>query len=187
MRYRLARPDDASAITAIYRPFVEDSHVSFELVPPAENEMAARIEDTLARYPWLVAEEDGVVVGYAYGSPYRARLAYRWSAEVSVYLAEGARGRGVARELYERLFRLLAEQNVRTLVAGIALPNEASVRLHEKLGFTPVGNVPNIGFKLGQWIAVGFWAKEVGEGPASAPEEFIPFRDLQALGHRISL
>src|SRR5258706_11941380 len=139
MRIRLATDDDAAAIAEIYAPIVRDSATSFELVPPGADEMRARVRDVLKLAPWLVREDDGVVVGYAYATKFRARPAYRFTVETSIHVREGVRGRGVGRSLYDELFRRLAAQGFRRLVAGITLPNAASVALHEAFGFAPVG------------------------------------------------
>jgi len=156
MHIREAWPDDASAVLAIYAPFVAHTAVTFETVVPSVDEMAARIRD--ARAPWLVAVRDGDVLGYTYAGPHRSRAAYVWSVEVSVYTSENARRHGVGRALYEALFVLLRAQGFVNAYAGIALPNEASVGFHESLGFTPVGVYRHVGFKLGAWRDVGWWA-----------------------------
>jgi L-amino acid N-acyltransferase YncA len=150
-RVRLATPGDAVAVAAIYAPFVRDTAISFEWEPPTVEEMAERIARTLERFPWLVLEEEGAVVGYAYATAYRGRAAYQWSAEVSVYVDPRAHGRGVATRLYTALFALLAAQGYRVLYGVIALPNEASVRLHEKGGFERIGVFEGAGYKHGAW------------------------------------
>lgn len=159
---------DGPACAAIYAPFVTDSAISFEEVPPDGEEFARRIKATSAEYPWLVAAEAGAVAGYAYATRWRARAAYRWTAESAVYVGEAHRGRGIGQALYEALFGLLARQGLRTVCAGVTLPNDASVALHEKCGFTPVGIFQRVGFKRGQWWDVGWWQLELpgsGEGP----------------------
>ncbi|WP_125776982.1 arsinothricin resistance N-acetyltransferase ArsN1 family B [Antribacter gilvus] len=148
---RDATVEDAPACAAIYAPFVRDTWVSFESEPPDADEMAHRIETYQQRHAWLVAELDGRVVGYAYATPYAARAAYRWSVETSVYLAPDARGQGAGRRLYEALFTRLRRRGYRRIVTGVALPNDASVRLHESLGFRQVGTFERIGWKLGGW------------------------------------
>lgn len=167
MQIRLATTDDAAAIAAIYAPFVTNSIISFEVDAPDTAEMAARIDHKLPRFPWLVAEMGGTVVGYAYAGPHRERAAYAWSVEVSVYVADTARRRGVARRLYETLFGLLRRQGFRTAYAGITLPNPASLGFHEAMGFTPVGVYRNVGWKQGRWHDVGWWELPLGnDGPA---------------------
>jgi phosphinothricin acetyltransferase len=162
---------DAAACAAIYAPHVEDSAVSFEERAPDAAELAARIERYGASHVWLVAERGGEVVGYAYATAFNERPAYRWSASVSVYVAEGARGQGVGRALYEALFDCLRERGVRMACAGITLPNEASVGLHEALGFERTGVNREIGFKEGAWHDVGWFQLELVPAPDGPPPE----------------
>ena len=154
---RLAASADAPQIAAIYRPFCEESHVSFETEAPDEVEMAARIEKISRRFPWLVDEADGAVTGFAYASPHRERAAYRWAVEVTAYVRERFRGRGIGRALYTELFERLRAQGIIKAYAGIALPNPASQAFHESMGFTLVGIYRKIGYKLGAWRDVGWW------------------------------
>jgi L-amino acid N-acyltransferase YncA len=161
---------DAAACAAVYKPYVTDTVISFELTPPDAGEFAERIERITRTHPWLVAELDGDTIGFAYGSPHRERAAYRWAADVSVYLAARAQRRGIGRALYESLFELLEQQGFRTLCAGITLPNEASVALHEVLGFAPVGIYRNIGFKFGAWHDVGWWQRQLLPPVQTPPE-----------------
>lgn len=174
---RVAAPDDAEAIAAIYAPFVRDTVISFETTVPDAAEMARRITSTLETHPWLVAEEDGRIIGYAYASQHRTREAYRFSCDVTVYLAEGARGRRLGSRLYTELFRLLRMQGFRNAFAGIAQPNPASVALHESLGFRHLGTYAKVGFKLGQWHDVGWWQLELTRDEG-APAEIKPFHAL---------
>ena len=163
---------DATACAAIYAPYVEGSVVSFEEQAPDALAMAARIERYGASHAWLVAERDGEVVGYAYANAFNERPAYRWSAGVSVYVDQGARGQGVGRALYLDLFDRLRERGFRMSCAGITLPNEASVALHESLGFERVGVNREIGWKDGAWHDVGWYQLELapaGEGPPAEP------------------
>jgi phosphinothricin acetyltransferase len=158
MLIRHAEPEkDAEACAAIYAPFVTDSAVSFEDVPPDADEFARRIAATSERYPWLVGEEAGAVAGYAYATRWRDRAAYRWTTEVAVYVGEAYRRRGLARQLYGSLFALLARQGLRMVCAGVTLPNDPSVALHEACGFQPVGIFRRVGFKHGRWWDVGWW------------------------------
>jgi phosphinothricin acetyltransferase len=168
---RLASPADAPAVQAIYAPVVAGTPISLELEPPAAAEMAQRIERLVASgFPWLVLERAGAIAGYAYGSRHRERAGYRWSVEVSVYVAEAQRRHGIARALYTSLFAVLALQGYCNAYAGITLPNPASVRLHERLGFTPVGVFERIGFKAGAWHDVAWYVKDLRPGTA-APSE----------------
>jgi phosphinothricin acetyltransferase len=173
---RLADPaSDAAACAAIYAPNVEASPTSFEERAPGEAELATRIERTLRTHPWLVAESGGAVIGYAYACPHRERPAYRWAVDVSVYVAEGERGQGAGRSLYEELFERLSRQGFRTACAGITLPNEASVLLHESLGFVAVGVYHRIGWKAGAWRDVGWWQLDlVPDGADPPPDPLAP-------------
>ncbi len=169
MTLRLATPDDGAAAAAIYAPVVRDTTTSFETVPPDASEMAARIVATLPRYPYLVAERDGRVVGYAYAGAHRARAAYAWSAETSVYLAPEAQGRGAGRAMMVALLALLRAQGFAVAYAGATLPNAASVGLHRALGFREIGTFHRAGFKHGRWCDVWWGELDLGAGPAPAP------------------
>jgi len=160
---RPATAADAAAIAAVYAPYVRDTAISFEEVPPDAEEVAARM---VAGLPWLVAD-DGGVVGFAFASPHRARSSYRWSVDVSVYVAPGARGRGLGSALYGELLPLVTGLGYVSAYAGITLPNHASVRLHERHGFQPVGIYRAVGFKLGAWHDVGWWGRRLQEPPAA--------------------
>jgi phosphinothricin acetyltransferase len=170
---RTAEPErDAAACLAIYAPYVRAGATSFEEEPPSVAAFAARIAETLERHPWLVAERGGRVAGYAYACPHRYRPAYRWAVETSVYVAEGERGRGHGRALYAELAERLRRQRFQVACAGITLPNEASVALHEGAGFVPVGVYRRIGWKDGAWRDVGWWQLELarpGDGPPAEP------------------
>ena len=157
MIIRLATSNDASGITDIYGPIVRDTHLSAEFEAPTVEEMRRRVETTLATHPWLVAERDGVIAGYAYATNFRSRPAYQWTAEVSVYIHVDFRRQGMARKLYADLLDRLRVQGFRNAIAVIALPNAASVVLHEQMGFTPVGVFPGICHKLGRWYDIGWW------------------------------
>jgi L-amino acid N-acyltransferase YncA len=169
---RHAAPErDAAACAEIYAPFVTGSAVSFEDEPPDEAELARRIAQISQTHPWLLAEVDGVVAGYAYGSRHRDRAAYRWAADVAVYVAADRRRRGVGRALYGALMPLLARQRLHVACAGIALPNDASVALHEACGFRPVGVYRRIGWKAGAWYDVGWWQAELAPPTSGRPPE----------------
>jgi phosphinothricin acetyltransferase len=175
LKIRIASPHDAAAVAAIYGPVVKHTAISFETEPPDEAEMRSRIEKTLASLPWLVAEDAaGVVCGYAYASKHRERAAYRWSVDVTVYVREDMRGQGVGRALYGRLLPLLAELGYCQAFAGIALPNEGSVGLHEAMGFEAIGVYRNVGHKLDAWRDVGWWQRPLR--PLEAlPVDPVPF------------
>jgi L-amino acid N-acyltransferase YncA len=174
MRIRDADPDrDAAACAAIYSPSVEGSHISFEERAPGAEEMARRIRSYAATHAWLVAEEGdrggGQVMGYAYGCRHRDRAAYRWTAEVAVYVADAARGTGVGAALYSALAERLRGLGYRLLVAGIALPNEASVALHRRSGFRDVGLFRATGWKDGAWRDVAWMELDLAAGDDSPP------------------
>ncbi len=154
---RLACADDARAIQAIYAPVVGYTPISFETTPPSIEEMRQRVEQTLKSFPWLVYEDAGEVLGYAYASQHHIRAAYQWSVDVSVYIHERCRRQGVGRKLYTVLFKLLREQGFYNVYAGITLPNPASVALHETMGMQPLGVYQKVGYKLGAWYDVGWW------------------------------
>ncbi len=154
---------DAAACAAIYAPSVSVGVSSLEERAPTAEEMAQRIQATTRRYPWLIAEADGEAVGYAYATEHRSRSAYRWAADTAVYISSTHHRRGVGRKLYGPLLGLLAAQGLYTACAGITLPNEASVGLHEAMGFTAVGVYTAIGYKHGAWRSVGWWQAELRE------------------------
>lgn len=155
---RLITAADTKQILEIYTPSVLGSAISFEDVVPTEAEMKTRIEKISSRYPWLVAtDENSRVVGYAYATQHRERAAYRWSVDVAVYVHADAHGKRIGSQLYTRLFEILKELNYYRAFAGITLPNEASVKIHEKMGFKHLGTYKNVGFKNGQWRDVGWW------------------------------
>ncbi len=156
---RMANFSDAAAIQAIYAPIVEGTAISFEEVPPSVAEMEERIATTLEDYPYLVAERQGEVIGYAYASQHRARAAYRWSVDVTVYIADQAHRTGVGRALYSRLIPELTDRGFHAAFAGIALPNVGSVALHESMGFSPLGIYREVGRKFDSWHDVGWWQR----------------------------
>ena len=167
MNIRLATPAAAAAIHDIYAPIVRDTTISFEWEPPSVEEIAARIERTLSDgYPWLVAEIDERVAGYAYASRFRTRAAYDWTAEVSVYVARDRHRSGVGRALYGELLRLLERQGFRSAYGVMTLPNAGSEGLHRALGFVEVGRYPRIGWKFGAWHDVAVWRVALGDQDA---------------------
>lgn len=173
MRIRAATPDDAAAISDIYAPYVRESAVSFEAEAPNAGEIAARMVAGAGLYPWLAAEDNGTVLGYAYAAAFRTRFAYRFTVETTVYLRSDSQGRGIGRRLYAPLLDLLERQGFTQAIAAIALPNEASVVLHERLGFHHAGTYRQVGFKFGRWWDVGLWQRALA-APADEPEEPLP-------------
>src|SRR5919107_1152414 len=162
---RHADPDrDAAACAAIYAPFVSASAASFEERAPSAEELAARMQRTTRTYPWLVLEDAGRVVGYAYATQHRTRAAYRWAADVAVYVDPGHHRRGAGRRLYTALLELMRAQGLQIACAGITLPNDASVALHRAVGFEPVGTFRAIGWKAGAWRDVSWWQLRLAHG-----------------------
>lgn len=168
-KIRPATLQDAGQIQAIYAPIVRDTVISFEQIVPSAPEMQRRISETLDQLPWLVCENQGEILGYAYAGPHRTRAAYQWSVDTSVYVQAQARRIGIGRALYGSLFKILCLQGYVNAYAGIALPNPGSVGLHEAVGFEPVGIYRDVGYKLGAWHDVGWWQRRLQPKPA-APE-----------------
>lgn len=176
---RLATIEDAAQIASIYSHFVLNTPVSFESKAPDEFEMQARITDGLDRYPWFVYDIDGQVAGYAYASRHRARHHYQWSVDVTVYVDRQWRRQGIGAALYKSLLSVLPLQGYVSAYAGITLPNQGSIALHESMGFTPVGVYRNVGYKLGRWHDVGWWQKTFAELPLE-PQGPISLADAKA-------
>lgn len=168
---RLATAHDAAGVQAIYAPIVRDTVISFEMEPPTVEEMRERISSTLHTHPWLVCDDAGTIAGYAYAGAHQTRAAYQWSVNVSIYNHSDYHRRGLGRALYAALFELLRRQGIRQACAGITLPNEPSVGLHEAMGFKTVGIYSNIGYKFGAWHPVGWWQAPLagGDDPPSPP------------------
>lgn len=168
---RSASERDAGACAAIYAPYVTDTAVTFETHPPSPADMAERIAAASRRHAWVVLEDQGRVVGYAYGAPFHPRAAYRWACEVSVYLELGRRRTGGGRTLYDALLSQLTDRGFRIAVAGMTLPSDASVGLHRAMGFEPVGTYRRVGFKHGAWHDVA-WTQRIlssGDDPPAEP------------------
>ena len=175
---RLAVKNDAEQIQAIYSPIVSQTATSFELVPPTIAEMRKRIADTLGHLPWLVCDRKGEVLGYAYASQHRARAAYQWSVDTSVYVHAELRRSGIGRALYSSLLKLLVMQGYYNAYAGITLPNPASEGLHEAIGFKPVGIYREVGYKLGAWHNVGWWQLAL-QPKANPPRPTLDLKTVQ--------
>ncbi len=174
---RLVTEADAPAILEIYAPIVWETVISFEYEVPSEEEMRGRIRSKLAHYPWLVMEREGMLLGYAYAGRWRDRAAYDWTVETTVYVNVAARRGGVGRTLYGALFETLRQQGFVQAVAGVTLPNDASVGLHEAVGFAPTGITHNAGYKFGGWHGVAFFEMTL-QPPPDAPS---PTRELAEL------
>jgi phosphinothricin acetyltransferase len=183
VKIRAAGPGDAAAIAAIYAPYVTATVISFETEAPGAEEIARRIADGGDLYPWLVAcdAETDAVAGYAYAAAFRSRPAYRFAVETTVYVADGAQRQGVGTLLYRALLPTLEAQGFAQAIAAITLPNEASVRLHERHRFHQVGTYERVGFKFREWRSVGLWQRELC--PLSTrPEEPKPFSSVWQTG-----
>jgi L-amino acid N-acyltransferase YncA len=154
---RSANNTDTQAITDIYNYFVLNTVVTFEEESITNDEMAQRIRDVQNSYVWLVYELNGRVVGYAYAGRWKVRSAYRHTVESSIYLDPSYTGKGIGKQLYEALIEELHTFEIHAVIGGAALPNEASVRLHESMGFKKIGHFEEVGFKFGRWVDVGYW------------------------------
>ena len=171
---RPVTPADAAEVLSIYAPFILDTAITFEADVPTREDFAQRISNYLSIWPWLVMEDGGKITGYAYAGRHRERMAYQWCVESSVYIHPQSRGKGVGSSLYRALFDLLSFQGFRNVYAGITLPNEGSIALHQKLGFKRFAEFENIGFKDGRWHTVGWWRKTLNDfkNPPLAPLKF---------------
>lgn len=180
MNVRYATLEDASAILAIYTPYVKNTNITFEYEVPSLEEFTERIRHTLERFPYLVAEEEGKIVGYAYASAFKTRAAYNWSVETSIYVDQDRHGAGIGQALYNALEQYLTRQNVCNLCACIAFPNPPSVAFHERFGYKTVAHFHSSGYKAGQWIDMIWMEKELC--PHSIPPKpFIPFPQLSSI------
>lgn len=166
MMIRSVQLADAKAIRAIYKPYVTETAITFEVDVPTVKEFERRITKTLTQFPYLVAEVDGKVVGYAYSSTYYARAAYDWTVELSIYISKEARGKGIGSALYDALEEELKARGFLRYLACIALPNAASIAMHEKRGYVQVAHFPKIGYKFDQWHDI-VWMQKSLEGPTT--------------------
>ncbi|WP_380876655.1 N-acetyltransferase [Sphingomonas sp. DBB INV C78] len=170
LRLRAVTPDDAEAIAAIYAYYVTDTAITFEEEAPDATEFRQRIAAVTTRFPWLVAERDGAILGYAYADLFRTRAAYRWAAETTVYLARGAERQGIGRALYLPLLDAIRTQGYVTAIGAVTLPNPGSAALHEALGFRRIGTYHGVGYKLDRWHDVGLWQCDLTPRPAMPKE-----------------
>ncbi len=164
LEIRRATPEDASELVSIYRPIVEETVISFELECPTEAEFAGRIERVGESHAWLVGKIGSRISGYAYATPHRPRGAYRYSVETSVYVHADFRQMGIGVQLYDRLFEVLRDLEFFHAYAGIALPNDGSVALHQSAGFSAIGTFPSVGYKFGAWHDVSWWYRKIKDG-----------------------
>ena len=168
---------DAEELVSIYAPYVLETAVTYEYEVPSVEEFRGRIENITKNYPYLAAMEDGAILGYAYASAFHPRAAFRWSAEVTVYLRKDAHGRGIGRQLYEKMEEMLKKQNIQTLIALIADPNPESVAFHEKLGYRVAGRLTDCAYKLGQWRGMYYMEKFIGDREGE-PKPFQSFSEM---------
>ena len=175
---RTATGADAADLVSIYGPYVLETAVTYEYEVPSVEEFRGRIENTIKNYPYLVAMEDSIILGYAYASSFHPRAAFRWSAEVTVYIRKEAHGRGIGRMLYEKLEESLKKQNVQTVIALIADPNPESVAFHEKLGYHVAGRLTDCAYKLGQWRGMYYMEKFIGDRE-DEPKQFVSFSEVE--------
>ena len=164
MQIRHCEPKDAGSICDIYNYYVKNTLITFEDVSVSTGDMQSRIEMATPLYPWLVCEVDGELVGYAYGSKWKERSAYKHTVETTIYVKHGLAGKGYGKTLYAALFEELSKKNFHVILGCIALPNETSVKLHECFGFEKVGHFKEVGYKFNQWIDVGYWLKATPRG-----------------------
>lgn len=186
MLVRMATEADAAAVLAIYAPYVENTTITFETEAPSADEFSGRVRATLAGYPYLVGEVDGRIVGYAYAHAQRERAAYRWNAELSLYLSADSVGAGLGSRLFRALLDLLALQNFRNVYGLVTSPNPASVRLHERFGFTLSGVWRRTGYKHGAWHDVMVFEKRIGR-EEEPPRPILPVDELPAEAVRAAL
>ncbi|WP_343209858.1 N-acetyltransferase family protein [Anaerolentibacter hominis] len=177
MQIRLAKPSDAEELINIYRPYVEQSAITFEYEVPAEREFRERIRRVGEKYPYLICENEGEILGYCYAHEMHERAAYQWDAELSVYVKQNKRGRGIGTLLYQMLLELLKLQRIQTVTACITLPNEESRAFHESFGFRQTGYSAKAGYKLGEWHDVGWFELALGEHE-NPPRPFIAVSEL---------
>lgn len=169
MRIRLATGEDAEMMLDIYAPYIENTTITFETEVPSIGSFRHRVEAYLQKFPWLVAEQDGVVIGYAYASAYRDREAYQWSCECSVYMHEQFKGTGVAAQLYKAVFQILTFQGFRNVYAVIGVPNERSEKFHARCGFEHFALYKDVGSKFGKWYDVGWWKLQLNSYDLQPP------------------
>lgn len=174
---RLARELDAEELLEIYRPYVETTSITFETEVPTVEEFAGRIRDTLTKFPYLVIEEDGAILGYAYAHPFHQRAAYGWTVESSVYVRQDVRHGHVGSLLYQALMERLERQGVRNVCAVVTVPNEPSMAFHARMGFTSAGILPNFGYKMDEWHGVEYLYRQLGP-TGEPPKPLLPLKEL---------
>ncbi|MBQ2733920.1 MAG: N-acetyltransferase [Clostridia bacterium] len=178
VKLRIATKEDGAALAAIYAYYVENTAVTFEYVAPSAEEFGERIAHKLEKYPYIIAEENGRTVGYAYADMYRERAAFNWSCELSVYLDKNETGKGTGKLLYNALIAILKLQGFVSVVASITYPNGPSVALHKKMGFSHLGTMHDIGYKFGRWLDLMWFEKRISD--VNTPATVIPFPELDS-------
>lgn len=174
---RFAAEQDAAALLEIYRPYVETTSITFETEVPTVEEFTERIRDTLTKFPYLVLEEDGVILGYAYAHPFHTRAAYGWTVESSVYVRQDVRHGHIGSQLYQALMERLSAQGVCNVCAVVTVPNEPSVAFHQRMGFTSAGILPNFGYKMNEWHGVEYLYRRL-KPAAQPPKPLLPLKEL---------
>ena len=177
-KIRFATEKDAEAILSIYAPYIEKTAITFEYEVPSLSEFSARIAEIQKKYPWIVYEEGGKILGYAYGGPEYTRAAYQWTVEVSVYVGENAKGKGIGSALYAKILDILEKQNFCVCYALVNDDNEASMKMHEKYGFKKIGFRKNCGYKHEKWHSVVFLEKQLNEFSVP-PKPVVPIGELE--------
>ena len=177
IQVRFATPDDAADILKIYSEYILTKATTFETEVPTLDQFRHRIEQILIKFPWIVCRINNSLAGYTYASAFKEREAYQWSAECSVYLSHAFMNKGIGKILYKTLFPIIKYQGIRNVFAGIALPNDPSVHMHERLGFKPIAVYENIGYKLGQWHNVGWWKLQLNDY-STEPPPLLKFSEL---------
>lgn len=177
LRIRMAVPEDAGTLLKIYEPYVKHTCITFEYQVPSVEEFTQRIRETLKKYPYLIAEQNGEILGYAYASPFKGRPAYDWAVETTVYLKVNVRGNGIGRQLYTALEDILRRQNITNANACITYPNPESIGFHEKMGYRTVGHFTKCGYKGGHWLDV-VWMEKFLQEHSDKPEAVIPVGEL---------
>lgn len=184
MKIRIACKEDAKRLLEIYAPYILNTAITFEYIVPSLEEFEKRIIKTIKNYPYLVAEKDGCVVGYAYTSAFKNRAAYDWAVETSIYIDMNCQGNGIGKALYDALEKISKLQNILNMNACIAIPDQGSVAFHKKIGYTQVAHFHKCGYKFNQWYDMIWMEKMLGRHPLK-PDEFIPFEKLKnELGDR---
>lgn len=185
LELRIARPEDAAALLEIYSPYVKETAITFDYQVPSQEEFQEKIRKTLENYPFLVGLRQGKIIGYAYAGVYYGKEAYKWMVETTIYLDQGARGKGDGQAFYEALENILKEMGILSLVACITDPNPASINLHKKLGFEKIGHFKSAGYKLGQWFDTIWMEKQIGDYQVP-PQDVMTFKEWASMPENVT-